>query len=262
MSVADQQGATHEHIVQDNCSGPDVVAACSGAGGVRLFQEEDGGMYDAVNRGLRRSRGRLCAYLNCDEQYLPGTLERVRAFFADHPAVDVVFGDAVVVNAQGRYVCSRQVLPPLRFHTAVCQLNTFSGATFFRRRVFEEEGLWFDANWRNCGDAEWVLRLIRRGLKMATLGEYTTIFTETGDNLNLTPEGEKEAAALRLSVAAPVRWLGVAWTLHHRLRRALSGHYRPRDAKCLVYPYGGAKRVALPIGKSTSVWRSRMSWRR
>ena len=42
-------------------------------------------MYDAINRGLRRASGEILAYLNCDEQYLPGALQEVAAFFEKHP---------------------------------------------------------------------------------------------------------------------------------------------------------------------------------
>ncbi len=39
------------------------------------YQEADGQrMYDAVNRGLKKAKGEILAYINCDEQYLPGAL--------------------------------------------------------------------------------------------------------------------------------------------------------------------------------------------
>ena len=48
---------------------------------VNAFIEKDQGMYDAVNRGFRRSNGEVLAYLNCDEQYLPGALKAVGDYF-------------------------------------------------------------------------------------------------------------------------------------------------------------------------------------
>ena len=61
----------------------------------------DAGMYDAINKGLSRATGDICSYLNCDEQLLPGALERVDRRLAGEPQVDVLFGDAVVVDGDG-----------------------------------------------------------------------------------------------------------------------------------------------------------------
>src|SRR5690348_16281526 len=75
-SVADQ-GVTAEHIVQDAGSDDGTQEWLLKDARVRAFAEKDGGMYDAVNRGLRRATGEILAYLNCDEQYLPGALSTV-----------------------------------------------------------------------------------------------------------------------------------------------------------------------------------------
>ena len=131
--------------MQDACSGEPVRAVCAEFPNVRLFQERDAGMYDAVNRGLRRGTGDICAYLNCDEQYLPGALAAVQSYFRQHPEVDLLFGDVIVVDAAGHYLCSRRVLTPRKRHTQVCHLNTLpprcsSGAGFsMTRRILRHE---------------------------------------------------------------------------------------------------------------------------
>ncbi len=97
-------------------------------------------MYDAVNRGLRRANGEIFAYLNCDEQYLPGALSAVERFFAARPEVDVAFADAVVVDSRGEYVCERRALLPQRAHSHVSgNLAFLTCATFFRRRILDGE---------------------------------------------------------------------------------------------------------------------------
>ena len=61
---------------------PDVFIAGDSAqakASVKAFIEKDSGMYDAVNRGFRRAQGDILAYINCDEQYLPGALQAVEA---------------------------------------------------------------------------------------------------------------------------------------------------------------------------------------
>ncbi len=72
-SVADQEAVTFEHIIQDAGSDDGTLDWLRAEPQVRTFVEKDGGMYDAINRGLQRATGDIVAYLNCDEQYLPGT---------------------------------------------------------------------------------------------------------------------------------------------------------------------------------------------
>ena len=84
-SVADQPGVELEHIVQDSCSDDGTQDWLPHDPRVKAFIEKDGGMYDAVNRGYRRATGDILAYLNCDEQYLPGALEIVAIFLKHIP---------------------------------------------------------------------------------------------------------------------------------------------------------------------------------
>ena len=65
----------------------------------------DAGMYDAINKGLRRAAGDICSYLNCDEQLLPGSLGAVGEYFAKHADIDVAFGDTIVVGREGEPLC-------------------------------------------------------------------------------------------------------------------------------------------------------------
>jgi len=102
-SIADQEGVTFEHIIQDAGTGPELEAWAVGQPGLRLYVEGDSGMYDAVNRGLRRARGEILAYLNCDEQYLPGALKAVHDYFARNPLIDAVLSDTVVTDSTGNY---------------------------------------------------------------------------------------------------------------------------------------------------------------
>src|SRR6202167_2040228 len=89
-SVADQEGVEFEHIVQDSCSDDGTQDWLPHDSRVKAFIGKDGGMYDAVNRGYRRATGDILAYLNCDEQYLPGALKKVQQFFETHPQVEVL----------------------------------------------------------------------------------------------------------------------------------------------------------------------------
>jgi glycosyltransferase involved in cell wall biosynthesis len=272
-SIADQAGVSLEHIVQDAGSGeameawgaewPAEAARRRTPGDApftfRLVMEKDAGMYDAVNRGLRRATGEILAYLNCDEQYFPGTLAAVDRFFREHPEVEVLFGDVVVVNPQGGYLCSRPVTLPTYLHTHIVTLGVFTAATFFRRRLIDEQGLFFDPAWRDTGDSVWVLELIRRRVPMAVLGRFVTAFTETGDNMNTKPNALAEQARMRTMAPRWAQPLAPLWVLQHRLRRLLAGVYFPRKLSYAIYTQEQpAERQTFRVDRPTFVWSGRL----
>lgn len=225
-SVADQAGVTVQHIVQDAGSTDGTVEWLRQQSGAEAHIEADEGMYDALNRGFARATGDFVAWLNCDEQYLPGVLARVAGFFRAHPGVDMVFGNIIVVDEHGEYLWHRKVQVPRLYHTLTCHLSTLSCAMFFRRRLVGPGGFAFDTSYRVVGDAEWMTRLLRSGVRMAALGEFTSVFSQTGQNLSRDARAATEQARLAATAPAWVRAATPLWVLHHRLARWLAGAYR------------------------------------
>ena len=234
-SVADQEGVSHEHIVQDSCSDDGTPEWLVKDPRVRAFVEKDRGMYDAINRGLERASGEFLAYLNCDEQYLPGTLQAAAEFFDHNPDVEVLFADIVIVNERGEYLCHRKVQTPLKFHTWTCTLSTLSCAMFFRRQIFFEKGFKFRSDWRDAGDGDWVLRLLKAGIKMDVIRRFTSAFAFLGTNMSAGPNSRKENAILRESAPKWVQAVRPVIKWHHRMRRLLGGMYHQEPFDYSIY---------------------------
>lgn len=263
-SVADQEGVEVEHIVQDGGTkgfGEFAVKMAKrwpDRPGYRrsMVCEQDGGMYDAINRGFLKGRGDICAYLNCDEQYLPDTLKKVSDAFAARPAADLFFGDALVLDKKGAARCWRKVLVPMVAHTWTCHFSAFSAAMFFRRELWDQ-GIRFDTTYRAAADAAWYLEVRRRGKKAASLGFVTSIFMETGGNLGMTEEAKKERA--RLNAAAP-KWMTATrwgWLVLHRVRRVLAGAYRPGRFTYAIFQPGLHDRETRCVDGLRSTWPGR-----
>jgi hypothetical protein len=96
---------------------------------------------------------------------------------------------------------------------------------FFRRGLISGQDSIFDPALRDAGDAEWMVRLLRRGTKMAALGTFTSVFTQTGANMSAAPNARRENQQLKASAPAWVRRFSALVILHHRLRRWLGGMY-------------------------------------
>ncbi len=146
-SVRDQGLSGVQHIVMDGGSTDGTVEWLSTQPGVTTMSERDGGMYDALNKGFERSNGQIFAFLNCDEQYLPGTLKFVSDYFDAHPGVDALFGNALLMRPDGTHVAYRKTIPPRWPYILASHLYLLSCAMFFRSRVFAD-GHRFDTRYR------------------------------------------------------------------------------------------------------------------
>jgi glycosyltransferase involved in cell wall biosynthesis len=263
-SVADQsgEGLVVEHIVQDSLSGPEVTEALRPFPNVKLVSEKDAGMYDAINRGWEKATGDVLCWLNCDEQYLPGALAEVADYFRQHPETEVLFADAFVVNPAGKYICSRQVLVPLLYHSWICHLGTLSCATFFRRDLIKERGFTLDTRWKSVGDADLIVRLLRAHVNMHVLRKYLSVFVDTGENMSMQPVALDEMERQAHEAPAWAQSLRRFWVVMHRVRRMLSGLYRVAPFSTDIYTLASPQqRVHLDVPNATFHWKGRVDWR-
>ncbi len=257
-SVADQQGVELEHIVQDSCSDDGTQDWLPQDKRVKAFVEKDAGMYDAVNRGYRRATGDVLAYLNCDEQYLPGALAAVEKFFAVHPEAEVALGGTIVTDGDGRYMCHRHSLVPSPNHVWF-RFQILTSSIFIRRKVIQERGLFFDTKWRDLGDFHWVLTLMRQKVPMAVCDTFTSVFADTGDNMNLKPNAIREKKETAAMVPTWQRLLRPLWVMNHRLRRLRAGHFQIAPTRYAIYTkQSPARRVTIEVPKPTAVWWNRL----
>ncbi|HEU5070288.1 MAG TPA: glycosyltransferase family 2 protein [Verrucomicrobiae bacterium] len=256
-SVADQAGTTWEHIVQDAGSDDGTLDWLPQDKRVKAFVEKDAGMYDAINRGWRRAQGDLVAFLNCDEQYLPGALARVGDYFAAHPNVDVVIADALVLHPDGTYLCHRFAMKPYTSHLWF-RFPVLTCATFLRRRVLEEKALWFDPRWRAIGDLFWVKEMVARGVRFGELRAFTSIFTETGANLGLSATNQQETQLWNQMTPRWARVLKPMLIAHHQLRMIARGAFQVKPFRYAIHTAGaGGQRQEFQARHPTPLWHGR-----
>jgi glycosyltransferase involved in cell wall biosynthesis len=257
-SVADQRGVELEHIVQDSCSDDGTQDWLPRDPRVKAFIEKDGGMYDAVNRGFRRATGDILAYLNCDEQYLPGALKAAGEFFEKNPNTEVALAGSVVTDGDGKYICHRHLMTP-HPQGVWFRFPVLTSSVFLRRRVIHERGIFFDTRWRDLGDFHWVLALMKHRVPMAVCDAFTSVFADTGENMNLKPNAIREKAETDAMIPGWVKTLKPAWIAQHRLRRLAAGHFNLKPTSYEIYTkQNPERRVKFEVAKPTAVWWNRL----
>lgn len=253
-SVADQEGVEVEHLIQDALSADLDLPWIAKHPHVRLISEADNGMYDAINRGLMRAQGEILAHLNADEQYLPGALAAVLQCFREDPRLDVLYADTVVVDCLGACICCRKSMRPTRL-LQFTQFPTITSSLFFHRRVIDEHRLFFDSSYRVVADAVWMRESVTKKLRTAVLRQYTSAFTETGSNLDLSPAASDESRRLQLANPAWTKTLGAPLRAISRVRRLLHGTYFQRPFSYQIFTLGNQNhREDFHVEKPTCVW--------
>lgn len=99
-SIAEQAFGDLEHVVIDGGSTDGTVEAVRryGARVSTLVSERDGGIYDAMNRGLRLARGEFVLFLNSDDQYADRDCIADLARAVTASGTDCAYGDIAYVR--------------------------------------------------------------------------------------------------------------------------------------------------------------------
>jgi glycosyltransferase involved in cell wall biosynthesis len=233
-SVRGQKNAEVQHIVQDGGSSDGTKEWLLEQGDLDVRSEADNGMYDAINKGWARAEGDVFSWLNVDEQYLPGTLNRVSEIFRVCPEVDVLFGDCIMVTPEGRPLAARREIPLRKIYLENGFLYALSCTTFFRRTLWDEGLLQMDDHFKNAGDYDLMLRLLCAGKKIQHVMEFLSLFGVVGDNLTLALGGnmDREVSEIQNKYGAlPSAWMRKTVLFGRYIERFIRGLYR-RETIC------------------------------
>jgi len=233
-SVRGQQSAVYEHLLQDaeSTDGTGQWLKDESRWDARLLPvtESDVGMYDAINRAWRRSRGNILSWLNSDEQYLPQTLQAVQGYFDARPEIDAVFGDYLVVDDAGRAIALRREIPLRRVYIANGFLNAMSCTLFFRRRLLDNGLLSFDTQWHYAADKDMVLKMVDAGVRFGHMPKVLSMFGVNGSNLSAHTRMQDEAEAIRVAHGGfRFKPLRAMFLMSRRIERFVRGGYAASD---------------------------------
>jgi glycosyltransferase involved in cell wall biosynthesis len=209
-SVLDQGYPNLEYIVVDGGSTDgtlDILKRYSH----RLawwVSEKDQGQANAINKGMARATGELRAYLNSDDLYLPGALDRIARAWREHPDADLFHGVCRLIGEQGRAI-GRRCADIARFDEIVDvwgvwwkQKNFVQPEVFWTKKIADQigplrEDLYF------VMDYDYWARMLRAGARVRPVDEELAAFRLTSTQKSTHSEA---CAAELLSVAREYLW--------------------------------------------------------
>lgn len=177
-SVLYQTYTNVEHIIKDGGSKDNTMEICeeykkklySSADApspkiksMKVVSEKDGGIYDAMNKGIEMATGDIIGILNSDDFYTSNdVLQKVADEFQKDSSLEAVYGDIHFVKPENlkkctRYYSSKSFRPWLLRFGFMPAHPSF----YVRREVYEKYGL-YDLQFRTSSDFEWMVRLFAK----------------------------------------------------------------------------------------------------
>lgn len=216
-------------------------------GRLRWLSEPDRGLYDAMNKGLFRARGRYVVYLGADDHLCPGALDAVVRVVRAQDAPDIVCGAARVLGPDGNWcepasVSVRRGMPqraPSR-HQSI----------YVRTAALRSVG-GFDTRYRIAADYDAYLRLLEAGASQQLIDDQLSEFRLGGVSSTHARATARDYRDIRIAhganraIEAVVMWKAVLGVRLHalamRLRRGaapLPSTTRGRRLRVLVVSLG------------------------
>jgi glycosyltransferase involved in cell wall biosynthesis len=177
-SVAQQTLKDFEVIVQDCLSCDDTISCISNFSRknstlmIKVFEEADLGVYDAMNKALKHVRGSWVYFLGSDDQLFEATtLESVSKSLIED--VDVIYGDVYSQSVGGRYDGRFSSFKLL--HKNICHQSIFIHSSAFHKIGY------FNLDYNICADWEHNMRwFLDYSINVIYIDQIIAIFSDGG----------------------------------------------------------------------------------
>ena len=213
-SVERLEAASVELVVMDCCSTDDTLALVQACAVKRkvVVSEPDGGIYDALNKGVRRASGEWIYVLGADDELTP---DGMAALLAEAGEADCVYGDVMLRFDTGvvrRYASKPASILP---RTMCCSHQ----ALLMRRSAMLAMG-GFDTQFPVSADYDLLLGAYMRGLRFRQTHVVVAYFACQGESSHLSWQVPVEQYKIyKKNKANTMPLLIVAWNLAKRIAR-------------------------------------------
>jgi glycosyltransferase involved in cell wall biosynthesis len=175
--LAQRHPALEILVVDDGSTDQTPGVARAIAGPIRYIRQENRGPAAARNAGIRLARAEVLAFVDADDLWPAGKLDRQLPVLASGSPVDIVMGytQPMIMTRPFEDVPALQAILSPRLTLSV-------GASLYRRSVFERFGA-FDEAIRMADDLDWLLRAREAGARIQVVKAVTLLYRENPGSL-------------------------------------------------------------------------------
>ena len=172
-SVAQQTYPDVEHLIIDGASKDRTLEIANRYPHAIVYSEPDHGLYDAMNKGLKRATGDYLCFLNAgDKLHSKETLAHIAQAQENttRPTIAVLYGDTHIVDNKGTFIRNRRLTPPehLTWKSFKQGMLVCHQAFYINRQI----ALPYDTIYRFSADFDWCIRCMKEGEKQGMQNLY------------------------------------------------------------------------------------------
>ena len=202
QSVNSQTYADIEHIIVDGVSTDKTLEIIQSAPNrvTEIISEPDKGIYDALNKGIKRATGDVIGFLHSDDRLASPIVLQMIAETFERTGADGVYGNLVFVNSEDKVVRT-WISEPFDKKEVRFGWMPPHPTLFLKKDVYGKKGL-FDTGFRIAGDYEFMLRVMQDpGLRLEYIPEIITRMgvggASTGNWRQLIRKSKEDIHALK-----------------------------------------------------------------
>ena len=128
-----------------------------------LLIEKDKGIYDAMNKGLALAEAPYVWFMNSGDMiYRENVAEKLFALTATQP--DVLFGDTMFIDANGRDIGLISQLKPQRFPQKLDKWSFRFGMNLCHQSFIAKKSICplYDLQYRQAADVDWIISILEK----------------------------------------------------------------------------------------------------
>ena len=158
------------------------------------ISEADKGIYDAMNKGIKKAKGTLIGLLNSDDWYELDALQNVKNNFIKTNA-DFIHGNMNLYSIEKGLI---KRLKPKNQNVVVRKMPFFHPTSFISKKIYTKlKG--YSLEYEICADYDFIIKIIKNDFKISYLDRVITNFTIGGVSTTEVKKALKESHLIRVN---------------------------------------------------------------
>lgn len=165
-SILNQKYLDYEYLIIDGLSSDSTLSIATSyteqfQGRLKVYSEKDNGIYDAMNKGIKKAIGQYIWLINADDYAEPDALLNIVTYYDSHPTQRdaILAGGVNLVDAKTGIIRRKEYADPFQFKARVKSLKMpiSHPSAIVPKSVYDKVGL-YDSNYYISGDIDFILR--------------------------------------------------------------------------------------------------------